>query len=508
MENQGRTKNSIRNIAFSYIGQIVNLIVKFALRTVFIYTLGKEYLGISGLFTNILSLLSLAELGIGTAITFCLYEPIAKHDEEKIAILMRIFKKAYTVIGIIVLVAGTSLTPFLNFFIKDMPDIPHISLIYLLFVFNSGISYFYSYKQTYIIANQKAYITTNNTYLMAFVAAIFQAVSLLAFKNYLLYLIIQVIFTFLANVRISRIADKMYPELAIRTDEQLDDNTKHLLLSNVGALVFHKIGALIVFSTDNLLLSKIFGIIIVGLYSNYTLIIQAVQSLENQFFNSITASIGNLGVDADSKHQEDVFFIIFFLDFVMSSCATVVLGSILDPFISLWAGSDYVMTIDCVIFIILNFYLTSMRQAAMTFDTAYGLAMYYKYMPIPESTINLVSSIIFAELFGPVGIFIGTTLSSLCTCIWIEPRVLFKYGLKDSGRKYLFIYLLYGGITVFMLVLSRFACGLIPLTGWSALILKALISVAIPVTFIVVIFSKSKEFLYLKVLFKKMIHRR
>ena len=299
-----RTKNSIINLSFSLAGQFLNLLSKFLLRTVFVATLGKEYLGLSGLFTNILSLLSLAELGVGTAITFSLYKPIAQQNENQLIALMRVYKKAYICIGLFVLFAGALLTPFLSYFIKDMPDIPYIRMIYLLYVGNSGISYFYSYKASFIAANQKNYIVTNNQYLMNMLCALAQACALFFLHNYLIFLGMQVIFTIASNIRISKIADREYPILTRRTKIALDFNTKRMILSNIGAMVFHKIGAIVVFSTDNILLSKMFGLSIVGVYSNYCLIFNGIESILNQFFQSITASIGNLKADAEKGKQK------------------------------------------------------------------------------------------------------------------------------------------------------------------------------------------------------------
>lgn len=507
-EKNSRTYNSALNLTFSLGGKIVDLLLKFLLRTVFIYTLGKEYLGLSGLFTNILSLLSLAELGIGTAINFSLYKPIAKNDNDTISALMKLYRKAYVIIGIAVLTIGASLTPFLGFFIDEMPDIPHIKIIYLLFVLNSGISYFYSYKASYISANQKNYIVTNNTYLFTFLCSFIQVIVLLVYHDYIAYLVIQVLFTFLANYRISKKAEKLYPVLKKKTDSKIDDETKETLIKNVSALVFHRIGAIVVFSTDNILLSKIFGIIIVGIYSNYTMIVNAVEGILNQVCLAASASIGNLKVETEDNHQKNVFNRLYFVNFWLFSVCAIMLATLFQPFIKLWLGDSFLMTYICVIFVSLNFYLKGMRQTVMTFNTSYGLVQYYKYMPIPECLINLGSSIILAYLIGPVGIFIGTTLSTLLTSFWIEPRVLFKYGIKEMTMILFFKrYSIYTATTMVSFLLVCSANHFISIDGILGFIINLFIAFVLPNILIVLVFGKTEEFQYVVKLGKRLISK-
>lgn len=507
-ESTSRTKNSIVNIIFSFGGQLVDLVARFLLRTVFIYTLGKEYLGLSGLFGNILSILSLADLGIGVAITFSLYRPIEENDEAKIKVLMRVFKKTYILVGSFVLIVGTSLTPFLEVFIKDMPEnIPNIRLIYVLFVINAAISYFYSYKSSYIIANQKNYIVTNNRYLMNLLCAIVQSVVLFVYGNYIAFLIVQIAFTMIQNIVISRKADKMYPFLKVPTDEKLDDETKTTIVANVKALIIQRVSSVIVFSTDNLLLSKIFGLVIVGLYSNYTLVINALEAILNQFFSAITASIGNLGVNADKEHQEEIFFVTYFVDFWMYSFSAIALGTLFQPFINIWVGDSYLMTTGCVCFIVMNFYLKGMRQAVVTFNNAFGMMQYFRYVPVWECIINIGASIGLALIFGPVGIFIGTTISTLAVPFWFEPIILFKHGLDANSAKFFGKFAGYTIFTAAVMALMLFLTNLISVGGLVGFILKVLITGIVPNALIILVFFKSREFGYLKGVAARVVKR-
>jgi len=470
-----RTDNSVKNIGYAVVGKVINLVVQFVLRTIFIKTLTVEYLGINGLFSNILSLLSLAELGVGASITYSLYRPIAKKDERQIAILMRLYKRAYIAIGCLVLVIGTFLTPLLPFFYKEIPDVNHLRIIYLLFVVNSGISYFYAYKSSFIIANQKNYIVTNNTYLMQFFCTAIQAVLLILFHNYIVYLMLQVVFTFLTNIRLSLIANKAFPVLKRRTEDKLDTKTKNTIISNIKALLYHRIGAIVVFSTDNILLSKLFGVAVVGLYSNYSLIVTSLEGLVNQVFIAITASIGNLGTEENLKHKEDVYNKILFLNFWIYSFCSVALAVLINPFIQLWVGANYLMPDACVVFIVVNFFIKGMRQTNMTFNQAFGLVPRYKYMPIPECVINLFASIIIAKYVGSAGIFIGTTVSTVLTSLWIETRVIYKYGFSSSPKPFVWKYILYWTITIIEYGICQLIVSHIFINGMIGLIIKALL---------------------------------
>lgn len=493
-----RTRNSIYNMFFGVLGKIITLIIQFIVRTVFIHYLGVEYLGIGGLFSNILTCLSLAELGIGTAITFSLYEPINSNDTEKIAILMRIFKISYIFIGSFVFVAGIFLTPFLSFFVKEMPDIPDISTIYILYVINTAISYFFSYKSTYIIAQQKSYITTNNNNLIKIISSGVQIAILVLTQNYIFYLIIQLVGTFVTNLRITLIANRIYPELRIRTRAKLDSKTQSVIIQNIRAMIFHKIGTIVVFATDNILLSKLFGVVIVGLYSNYSMVIAALESLIGLFFTSITASVGNLRVDSDIKHQKDIYYILLFTNFAIYLVSTSVLSVAINPFVEVWAGFDYIMPLNCVIFIVVNFYLKGMRQIATVFNASYGLVPYYKYLPIFESAINILVSIIAGKVFGPVGIFVGTTVSTLTTCFWVEPFILFKYGFKSEINTYLRRYVLYTLITIASIGESILLCFALSFTGIVRLIVSVVVSFSMSITLLIVFFHDTGEFKYMK----------
>src|SRR5574344_117708 len=497
-----RTKSSILNIITAYLGQAVAIIITLVARIFFVKILGKEYLGIDGLFNNILTMLSLVELGVGPAIVYSLYKPIANNNKEEIKSLMHLFKKLYTNIGMIILILGTLLTPFLPYIIKEMPNIPNINLIYILFVINSSVSYFFSYKRSLINSDKDRYVLPIIKYSVYLVLNIFQILFLVLTHNFIIFLILQIISTLTENILVSRKADKLYPYLKDKDVKELNKDTKANIMKNTKAMIGHKLGSVVVRSTDNILISSFIGIVEVGLYSNYYLITSALDSIANQIFNSITASAGNLYATKDPKESYRVFKVVYFIDFVIYSIFTVALLSVINPFITLWLGKNMIFSLPIISVIVLNFYLTGMRKAVLVFRDAMGLYYEDRYKPFFESLINLVLSIILAIKYGVIGVFIGTTISTISTCLWIEPYVLYKYGFKESSKTYFIDYIKYFIITLLLTIFVYGINSLITVTGILGFIIKGLISVIITVCVIVLIFNDKEEYKYVVDLIK------
>lgn len=365
-----RTKNSIINLITAIIGQGFGVIISFVSRIFFIKYLGAEYLGIDGLFTNILTILSLAELGVGSAMTFSLYRPIADENNEKIKSLMDLYKKAYRIIGIVVIGLGLCMVPFYRMLMDEVPNINNLNIIFMLFVLNTAISYFYAYKKSLIICNQKKFITTIIKYLSYFMMNVIQIIILVFSKNYILFLICQIIFTLLENICNSIIADRMYPYLKEKNVEKLDVAEKKKIKNNVSAMLFHKLGSVIVNSTDNIIISKYVGLIAVGLYSNYYMVTNALVIITNQIFDAIVASIGNLGTTKDTLRLNEVFNRVFFLNFFVFGMLASTMAVVMNDFITIWVGEKYLFDIWITYVIIISFYLRGMRKSCITFRDA------------------------------------------------------------------------------------------------------------------------------------------
>jgi len=492
----GRTQKSFKNIKFALFGQAINIVLSFATRKVFISILETEYLGLSGVFSNILSLLSLAELGVGSALIYCLYKPIVEDDREKIKTIMVIYKKTYSAIGILVSFLGIILTPFLDSFVKEMPNLPNIQLIYILYVLNSGISYFLVYKRSFIIANQNGYICTIYSTISKFAMYVIQILVLLFTQEYILFLLTMITFTIGENLLISLKADKMYPFLSEKATYKLPADEKLALKKNIIGMSFHKFGDILVNGITNLLIGKIVGVFEVGLYSNYLLIRNSLDMVTNLIYQSITPSIGNLNIEAEDKYKLTVFNRLFFLTaWVFGFCATGLI-CLYNPFITVWLGNKYLFGMHTIIVIVLNFYLIGMRKPIAATRDAMGLFWYDRLKCIPEIIINLVVSLFLGKRYGIVGIFYGNLVSNLSTTFWIYPLVLYKYGLHTDIRKYFIRLIIYICATVAGVFLTFGACSFIRGVSIVSFIIKFIICAVLPNILYIALSFKTPEFTY------------
>ncbi|MCM3118460.1 oligosaccharide flippase family protein [Neobacillus sp. MER 74] len=493
-----RTKNSIKNTAYGIAGQLIGTILSFISRTLFINILGASYLGINGLFTNILSMLSLAELGVGSAIIYTMYKPLAEKDQTKIKALMRFYATAYKMIGCIVALLGLILLPFLDYLIKDKPNIPNLTVIYLMFLTNSVVTYFFAYKRSIITADQKNYLNTINQVRFMFIQNIIQITLLILTKNYILYLSVQIICSFISNVSISKKVDKIYPFLNIGKKEYLDKDNKKEIFKNIRAMMSHKIGGVVVNGTDNLLISTYVGVYFVGLYSNYIMIISIINSFIYQAFTAVTASIGNLNALEGKEKSYKIFNDVFFINFWLYGFCSISLWILLNPFIGMWIGNKYIMDNYIVLMIVINFFITGMRQTVIAYNSTLGLFWNDRFKPWFEAIINLIASIILLNRLGIVGVFLGTFISTITTSFWVEPYILYKHAFKKGLNIYMKKYALYTLVTIIAAILTQLACSVITTYTFISIVGRGLICFIIPNLIFAMFFYRTSEFIYLK----------
>lgn len=501
-----RVEKSVRNLTTALIGQACGILITFISRLVFIRVLGAEYLGVNGLFSNILSVLSLVEMGIGPAIIFSLYKPLASKDERPVKALMNFYARAYKVIGLLVMVLGLLVLPFLDILIKNKPNIGDLNYIYLLFLANSTISYFFAYKRSLIIADQNSYIATIYRYGFFFILNVLQIIILITTKNFMLYLAAQILITFLENYLVSRKAEKMYPFIRGKNNEKLDVEIRGTIFKNVRALIYHKIGGTLVLSTSNIIISAFLGVYWVGLYSNYFLITNSLNIVVGQFFSAVNASIGNLNAYEDQSRLNFIFRTLYFLTWWIYSFAAISLLVLINPFISLWLGSQYVFSESVVLIIVASFYAAGMRRIIQSFHDSMGLFWYDRYKPIIESAINLAAALVLVQRWGIAGVLLANLISTMTVCFWIEPYVLYKYGLKTSRRTYYVKYIWYTAITISIGFLIVCVCNIlfsnISLASFAGRIMVCLVS-----NVFILVFHRTEEYKYLLGIAKGMVRK-
>lgn len=500
-----RTSNSIKNSITSTISSVVTMLCGFVSQAIFIRILGAEYLGLNGLFTNVLTILSFFELGIGNSIVFHLYKPIADNDDEKVKSLMKFYKNAYNIISLLVLVCGLLFIPFLDVIVGELSIDVNVYVIYLMFLISTASSYTLSYRKNLIIANQKNYIVNIVHILYVILLNISQLLVLFITKNYYLYLGIKIACQILENFVCYIIGSKMYPILKDKNVKSLDKETRKDIFTKVKGLIFHKASFSIVSGTDNIIISSFFGVTTVGLYTNYNTVIGSVNNLFSQIISSTTASVGNLLVSKKNYSEcFNVFKKIRFINFWLTAFSAIAILVIMNSFIEIWVGAEYLLSILVLAILVLNYYQKVMRNTYSTFKDAAGIWVEDKYVPVVEAILNIVFSIVLLKIFGLAGVFMGTVISGLALWCYSYPKYVYKklfnrsyvdYAKETLGYLLLFVILAAGTFAISRLVVFD--------NIWLQFFSDTLISLIVPNVILFVIFRKSDNFQYLLHLVEK-----
>lgn len=494
-----RTSNSLKNMAFGLGSQVLSILLGFFTRWMFIALLGKEYLGVSGLFTNILSLLSLANLGFDSAITYSLYKPLAEGDMVSVKGYMLLYKRIYMVVGCLVFVLGCALLPFLPSLVSGEITIPeNIHIIYLLFLIQSSSSYFFSYKQALLTASQQNRVISLYHSVFIIIRNIGEMIVLFLFHAYIPALVCVIVLQIIENAWIARVTDKKFPILADKSPGYISNEQKKALSENVKALFLYKISGTVINSTDNILISKFQGLISVGLYSNYAYIVDVIRTFLSYIFYSMTASVGNYHATESKEANEKLFYNLFFASFWLYGFTGICLGVLLNPFITLWLGGDYALPDWVVLIIVVNYYTAGVQYASTTYREVAGLFNIGKYRPLIAAVLNIVFSIALAYPLGIAGIILGTILSRLCVYFWYDPYIIHKT-LFSCGLKYYFLtYFLYAAATLAAGALCFFVSRYLPMGTAGRFFVSMVICAVIPNAMFFVLFHKKAEFAEIK----------
>jgi len=495
MKESSRISNVVKNTISGLAQRVVSILAGFLIQLLYIRILGIEYVGISALFASIISVLSLAELGIGNAITYALYRPVAENDHKKITAYVRFYGRVYRLIGGVVLIAGLCVAPFIQYFISEAPDIKeNLRVIYLLLLADTVLSYLLIYKSTLLIAAQKNRIVTNVQTCASVVKCIALAVVLLVWKNYYMVLVVFAAITVLQNVAISAFADIEFPGLKnYRTELEKDEVAA--LMANVRAMALYKISGVVLHSTDNVILSANYGAEKVGILSNYNLVITNVYNLVVQFYTAVSSSVGNLGVSADNNKEYTVFRILNFITFwVYGFCAVAILV-LVQPFVELFFGGEFLFSLPIVIVLVFDFYIKGMISPINAFRNAHGLFTQGKYRPLAMACINVVLSIVLLQRWGVIGVFIATVVSRLVTQVWYEPFLIYRRVFKKNVWEYYKEYLGWLFITCLSGCVTWAAARLIPAENlWITLIISGILCLVIPNLAVVLLYGRTNEF--------------
>lgn len=496
---KSRTHFAVLNITSNFIGYFFNSALGFVCRMIFVRVLTADYLGLNGLFSNIIMMLSLTELGIGGVITYALYEPLAKNDKPKTAALLKFFAEIYRIIGILVAVFGILLIPFLDFFIKDVPSVnENITLIYLLFLFSSAFSYFFSHKLSLLRASQKDYIVLGTNYIVTIIQSALQIAFLLWTKDYMTYIYIQTVGGICYYLWLSYIVKKQYGDLTFDRKYVLDKSDKRALLRNVWQLSVGKLGGLLVNSTDNLIIAYLMNVATVGLLSNYILLTKTLDNLTSKLLISASSGIGNFNAIEQKSKTKDLFYNINFLIFVLYAWISIEIVIVANDMVNLLFGAGYVMSWNISAILAINFYMVGMQSVIWTFRNSLGIFKRGQYLLLLTALINLVLSFILGAKFGVFGVLVSTAIARLLTNWWYHPILLFKYGFGEKATGYFNSYFKFLAFTIVAASISYALCKNLLLPLVYNVLIKSVIGSLVFFFLLFLFFRNRSEFGYVK----------
>ena len=505
----GRVQSAVKNIVFGQIGNLITQILNFVLRTVFIDHLGDTLNGVNALYTSILSVLSLAELGIGTALSYSLYKPVAGRDYEKVKSYMQFYKKAYQIIGIVIAAAGLMLSPFLPWLVRQ-PDgvtLRDLTLYYYIFLFNTASSYFVAYKYSIVNAEQKNYIQTNILTVTKMITVSLQIVVVLVTGNFYIYLLTAAGVELVQKIFVTVYLNRKYPYLKEKDVQKLTKEETGEIASKTKALVFHKVGDVARLQTDSMIISAFINVTVTGFVDNYNWVLNSIANVVNIFFNSVISSFGNLIATESKERQYQMFKVYRFAACWIYGFTAIGFSMLLTPFIILWKGESRALAYAVVMCILVDFYFKGERIVLSNFKTAAGVFEQDKYLALIQGVVNLVISIVLVRSIGLVGVYIGTIVSGLIANI-TKPVIIYRVILDRPVKGYFIDFVKYAGVTAALFALLTCIKNLV--MTQTTIVSFAEMFLIICVVFngiFLLLFSRTDEFGYLWGIVKKKIKK-
>lgn len=495
----GRVQSAIRNIVFGQVGNFITQLLNFVLRTVFIDHLGDTLNGVNALYTTLLSVLSVAELGIGTALNYSLYKPVADKDYEKVKSYMQFYKKAYRIIGAVIAVIGLGISPFLPWLVKQPQGITvrDLTLYYYIFLFNTVSSYFVAYKYSLVNAEQKNYIQTNILTATKMVTVSLQIAVVLTTGNFYVYLLTAAAVELLQKIFVTVYLNRRYPYLTEKNVTKLTKEETGEIAAKTKALVFHKVGDVARLQTDSMIISGFINVTVVGFVDNYNMVVNSIANVVNILFNSVISGFGNLVATESRERQYRMFRVYRFAACWIYGFTAVGFSILLTPFVILWKGESRTLAYGVVISILIDFYFKGERIVLSNFKTAAGVFEQDKYLALIQGAVNLAVSILLVRRIGLIGVYIGTIVSGLIANV-TKPVIIYKVILDRPVKGYFVDFVKYPAVIAAVYAL---------LMGIKELVMPQITIAAFAVMFVIIcivfngvfllLFGRTEEFAYL-----------
>lgn len=489
---KSRTRNAKRNIVFGILNRISMILFPFIIRTAILYILGSEYLGLDSLFSSILNFLSLAELGVGNALVYSMYKPIAENDSKMICALLNLYRRLYRYIGTFIFGAGVFLVPFLPRLVKgDCPPDINLYILYMVYLTNTSLTYWmYGYKVSLLSAHQRSDVESKTIVILHSGMYLLQIGALFLFRNYYWYILWLPVYTIINNMVISRITDRMYPDYKcygeVSKEKQIDIKKKVL------ALFGTKANSIVLHAMDNIVISAFLGLSMVGIYGNYYYIMAAIVGMISIVYRAMTAGIGNsLETETVEKNYFD-FNVLTFANFWLVSFCSISLLCLYQPFMKIWVHEENMFDMLVVLLLVIYFYIYQIRRVVLTYKDAGGIWWEDRYRPYISMAVNLIGNYIMVQVIGIYGVVLSTIFSMLIS-IPIENYTVFKYIFHISPRKFYLKNCIYVIVSVSIGSVTYLICSFAP-EGIRGLMIRAAICMIIPNSIIIMLYHKTKEF--------------
>ena len=503
-----RTKNASRNMIFGVVQKVYQIIIPFVMRTIMIHYMGISYAGLNNLFTSILQVLNLSELGIGAALIYSMYDPIAKDDTKKICALMSLYRTCFRVIGIVIFVIGCLLLPFLPELISGtIPEGLNLYTLYLMYLGNTVLSYWlFAYKNSLLYSHQRTDVYSKVVLITNTIQYILQVYALLVIQNYYVYLAVSIISQLITNILTARVVDTMYPNYQPRGS--VDKETIKDIKKRTKGLITNKIGSTVLLSADSIIISAFLGLSVLAIYQNYFFIVSSVISIIYIIYQSILAGIGNsLIVEKSSKNFKDFRTMTFIISWIATFCSSCLM-SLFQPFMKIWMGEGYLLDYPIIICIVIYFYIFEIDQLIGTYKDAAGIWYADRYRPLVTALVNVILNIILIKSMGLYGVILSTIISMLFIEIpWMISNLFHSVFENEKIYPYVLLLIKYAGIAIIINTIVFLICNNIEDDGISTFLVKLVICMIVPNILEVLIFFKNEEFKNVIQIIKKLVDK-
>lgn len=491
---ESRIQIAKKNIIWAIIYQITVIILPFITRTIMIYTWGSEYLGLNSLFTSILSVLNVAELGIGNAVVYAMYKPLALNDNKTICALLGFYRKIYHIIGLVVVIGGLAILPFIRYLISgNIPDDVNVYILFLIYLLDTSGSYFlFSYQAAILKANQRNEIINKVSAGISIIKSVGQILVLLLCKNYYLYALFVPLASILVNIIVACVTRKIYPNYSCKG--KIDQRLKTEIKKKVMALFVSKTTGIIYNSSDSIAISAFLGLITLTKYNNYYYILNAVSAVVSSIFSSITSTIGNsIVLESEEKNYKDYINLSFINSWIVGWC-TVCLFCLYQSFMKIWIGEQLMFDEGIIIGFCLYFYVQQLKTVLNVYRDAAGLWREDMWRDCIANIFDIVANIILVQIIGVYGILISTIIAILFISYpwqaWTVHKNLFHCSMWPYIGKLGF----YSFVTIGACWFTNYICNYIRGDGVGQLFIKAFICCTIPNVIFLICYFKTKEF--------------